>query len=91
MKFDCVKTENCFADSRTYEYTLPVTGEELFPRLAGWEARKNLKLRRPVLAAERNGVRLKGVLEYRTLRVSFPTEGWETEKAEFEKWLEGLE
>lgn len=90
MKFSCVKTENCFADSQTYEYTLPLSGEEFSSLLTGWDLRRNMKLRRPVFTADRDGVNVKGVLEYKTVKASFPASGWEAEKARFESWLEEL-
>ena len=65
MKFTCKKTENCFADSQTYEYVLPVSGEALLGRLAGWETRRNEKLRRPTFSADRGGVNVKGTPETR--------------------------
>lgn len=91
MIFTSKKTENCFADSQTYEYALPVSGEEFRALLpADWAIRLNTKLRRPVFVAERDGVNIKGVLALSTIRVSFPDERWESEKRAFEEWLEGL-
>lgn len=87
MNFTCKKTENCFADSQTYEYVLPITGEELLYMMALWETRRNDKLRRPTFAADRDGVNLKGALAGNIARVSYPTERWEAEKAKFEDWL----
>lgn len=92
MKFECRKTENCFVNSRTYEYALPVTGEALCARLPeDWTKRRNMKLRRPVFVADREGVNLKGALAQKTVKASFPEEGWKTEKAMFERWLEELD
>ena len=47
MNFKVIKTENCFADSETYEYILPVTGEIMLSYLENWDTRINRKLRRP--------------------------------------------
>lgn len=87
MKFTCKKTENCFADSQTYEYVLPVSGEALLGRLAGWETRRNEKLRRPTFSADRGGVNVKGTLAGNAVRVSYPTDGSPAEKAKFEEWM----
>ena len=87
MIFTSKKTENCFADSETYEYRLPITGEQLLSRLAGWEIRKNCKLRRPVGIAQKDGVTVKTVLAGQLARVSFPQESWQQEKEKFESWL----
>ncbi|MDO4566548.1 MAG: hypothetical protein Q4B42_04385 [Oscillospiraceae bacterium] len=89
MKCECKKTENCFADSQSYEYRLPLSIEELSALLPeDWSQRRNLKLRRPVLIAERGGVQLKGVLESCIIKASFPEADWCAEKARFEAWLE---
>ena len=57
MNFEVKKTENCFADSQTYEYRLSVTGQEFLSMLdTDWQTRCNHKLRRPVFLAEREGL-----------------------------------
>lgn len=91
MKFLWTKTENCFSDSQTYEYRLPINGEAFCALLDGWELRQNRRLRRPVFMADKDGVNLKGVLSYYTVRASFPTERWEAEKEAFEAWLGGCD
>ena len=90
MNIECKKTNNCFADSQTYEYRLPVTVEEFAACLEGWQLRRNERLRRPVLIGERGRVKAKGVLSGDLLRVSYPDDRWEAEKEAFEAWLEGL-
>ena len=55
MKFQCKKVENCFAEARTYEYRLPVTGQELAGRLSGFTVTENHRFRRPVFSAKRDG------------------------------------
>ncbi len=89
MLFECKKTENCFADSSTYEYRLPVTAAELGSRLGGWRVEENRRYRRPLLTAEKDGVVIKGILDSRVVKVSFQTEAEAREKAEFEKLLSG--
>ena len=81
MKFECKKTENCFADSQTYEYRLPTDGESFASRLSGWEMRRNMKLRRPVFVADRAGD---------TVAVGDILFSYETDKAAFEAWLGGI-
>jgi hypothetical protein len=88
MNFECKKTEDCFANSRTYEYRLPITAQEFSVLLKDWSVRVNSKLRRPVFVAERDGLNVKGILLGNTIRASFPQERWETEKASFEHFLE---
>lgn len=86
MNFECKKAENCFSDSQTYEYRLPVTGEEFLHRLDdAWQTRCNDKLRRPVFLAEKKDVRIKGILSANVIRVSFPAIDWESHKDMFEK------
>ncbi len=89
MNFECTKTENCFADSQTYEYKIPMTGEQFVALLSGWEVRVNKRLRLPVFIADRDGVNLKGMLVHKLIRASFPTDSWEEGKAAFEAWLTG--
>lgn len=93
------KIENCFADSRTYEYRLPMTVSE-FSRLlseeegdawtAGWKMRCNQKIRRPVFLAEKGRLQMKGILAGDLLRIGFPEEGWEQAKEEWEAFAEKL-
>ena len=90
MKFQVKKIENCFADSETYEYLLPVTGEAFLSFLQGWEVRVNRKLRRPVGIACREAVTIKCTLAGSAFRVSFPQNNWAAEKLEFEQFLENL-
>ena len=91
MLFECAKAENCFAESRTYEYRLPVTAGGFMALLDGWDVKENRKYRRPIFTASRNGVNIRCVLTGRVIRVSFPDSRWENEKAQFEYWLESLE
>ena len=87
MTFEVKKAENCFADSQTYEYRLPITGEQLLALLPDWQIRENRKLRRPVGIAEKDGVTVKTVLSGNTARVSFPDSCWQTGQDSFERWL----
>ncbi len=91
MIFECKKTENCFVDSRTYEYRLPVKAEDFKNLLENdWQIRCNLKLRRPVFLAEKEEIKIKGILAGDIIRVSFREDQWEVFKENFEKYLETL-
>ena len=99
MEISCQKIENCFPNSRTYEYKLPMTVEEFSEILQeeggsglkqGWSKRTNRKLRRPVFLAERGSLKAKGILAGNFLRVGFPEDDWEREKAAWEEFLKGL-
>lgn len=91
MIIACKKTESCFADSRTYEYALTISAEEFLKLLDNtWLIRKNMKLRRPVFLAERDQIRIKGILAGSIIRVSYPEASWEIQKKIFEEWMEHL-
>lgn len=91
MRFSCKKVEDCFAQARTWEYELPVSGEELCDFLEGWEIRENRKFRRPMFSAKKGGLELKGILAARVVKVNYPEENWEEEKEKMERWLERIE
>lgn len=88
MKFRVKKTENCFAGACTYEYELPVTGEELLPLLEGFAVKENHAFRRPVFSAKRGGLEVKGILAAKIIKINYTAGGWEREKREMEEWLE---
>ena len=90
MLFEVQKTENCFADSHTFEYRLPLDGQCFSALLSGWEVSENYKYRRPLFIADRNGINIKGILKANTIKVSFQENGWEDRKNDFEHWLEDL-
>ena len=90
MNYQASKIENCFADSQTYEYLLPVTGEQMISRLSDWDLRINRKLRRPTAIAQKEDVIIKFILSGNRYRVSFPDKAWQEEKEKFEKFLETL-
>ncbi|MCI9659235.1 MAG: hypothetical protein HFI14_11580 [Lachnospiraceae bacterium] len=87
MKYRCKKVENCFAGARTYEYELPVTGQELLAYLKGWDIRENHKFRRPVFSAKQGVLEIKGILAACVIKVNYPAAGWEYEKERLERWL----
>ena len=77
MKFRCKKTENCFAGAQTYEYELPITGQELTALLGGCDITENHRFRRPVFSARRGGMEIKGILAARVVKVNYTEENWE--------------
>lgn len=87
MNYRWKKTENCFAQARTYEYELPVTGAEFLAYLDGWEIRENHTFRRPVFSARKDGLEIKGILAANVVKINYTAEGWEKEKEGLEKWL----
>lgn len=87
MEFRCKKTENCFAQARTFEYELPITGTELTELLDGWEIKENHKFRRPVFSAKNGCLEIKGILAGHIVKINYTEENWEKEKEELEAWL----
>ena len=90
MNYSVVKIENCFSDSESYEYTLPIQGTAMINLLSDWEIRINQKLRRPVAIASKQGIVMKFILAGNRYRVSFPESRWQDEKQTFEAYLENL-
>lgn len=90
MNFKEMKIENCFADSETYEYLLPVDGKQMLKFLPDWDVRVNEKLRRPSAILQKDGVIIKCILAGNSFRVSFPVGSWAMEKYNFEQFLRGL-
>lgn len=90
MKFRCKKTENCFAGAQTYEYELPITGQELTALLGGWDITENHRFRRPVFSARKEGLEIKGILAARVVKVNYTRENWEEEKRGLEQWMEEI-
>ena len=91
MRFEVKKTENCFSDSLTYEYRLPLSGQSFAALLDGWKVKENHTFRRPLFVADRNGVNIKGILKANVVKASFPEVRWEAEKERFERWLQSID
>lgn len=88
MRFEVKKTNNCFSDAETYEYKLPIDGDAFLALLPpNFSSRKNLKLRRPVFFSESETIRIRGMLAFDIIRVSFPSASLIDEKEKFEAWL----
>ena len=90
MNFQVKKAENCFSDSETYEYQLPINGREFLSFLEKWKIRINQKLRRPTAIAEKDGIVLKCTLGGNLFRISFPNSRQSEQKEEFENFLRTL-
>lgn len=89
----CEKVDNCFANARTYRYTLPFPTDETFTALLGqWGSvfvKKNL--RRPFFRVETDRkVQIKGILGDTAIKVSFPEDSWEEEKTQWELQFQKL-
>ena len=88
-KFQVKKVENCFKNSQTYEYKLNVDIDEEFLeklRCLGEVEIKNF--RRPIFMINcENENKIKGVINSKIIRVSFPEDIWEKRKEVFEKFL----
>lgn len=92
MNFEVWKKENCFADSQTYEYRLPIENREFLPHLVSFSVKISEKLRRPAFfAIDLRGIQVKGILIDRIIIVSFPDANWEVLKMEFEQFITSLD
>ena len=90
MNFKVQKVENCFSDSETYEYLLPISGKSFLQFASDWDIRVNDRLRRPAAILTKEGITIKCILEGCCFRVSFPAELLISRKAEFEAFLRSL-
>lgn len=91
MNYRWKKVENCFAEARTYEYEIPITGAELLAYLEDWEIRENHKFRRPVFSAKQGALEIKGILAAHVVKINYTADHWEEEKEKLEQWLEQIE
>ncbi|WP_243135246.1 MULTISPECIES: radical SAM (seleno)protein TrsS [Blautia] len=91
---DCQRADNCFADAKSYAYTLssPVD-DRLLKLLSGWGRMKVRKdFRRPFFTLDTDqGIRVKGILNEPIIKAGFSGDDWEEMKMEFEKRLCGCE
>lgn len=88
-KFKVKKVDNCFKDSQTYEYKLNVNIDEgmlqKFQSLGEIEIKN---FRRPIFMINcENENRIKGVINSKIIRVSYPDNIWIERKKEFENFL----
>ena len=91
---DCQRADNCFADAKSYAYTLssPVDDRllKLLSSLGRMKVRKDF--RRPFFTLDTDqGIRVKGILNEPIIKAGFSGDDWEEMKMEFEKRLCGCE
>lgn len=88
-KFKVEKVDNCFKDSQTYEYKLDLSiDEEMLKKLEILGEVEIKKFRRPMFMIScKNENKIKGVINSKTIRVSYPDDVWIERKEEFEKFL----
>lgn len=85
---ECKKINNCFKDSQTFAYRLPITSKELSEAfLQEGEIKINNQFRRPIFNAVIGTTRIKGILDESIIKVSFLDEHWQVQKNVFEEWL----
>ncbi len=88
--YTCEKAENCFANAKSFHYTLerPID-EAMLEKFAEWgnlTVKKNF--RRPFFMMETaDGVKTKGILNDVILKAGFKEDGWKNQKEEFEQQL----
>ena len=91
---DCQRADNCFADAKSYAYTLssPVD-DRLLKLLSGWGRIKVRRdFRRPFFTLDTDqGIRVKGILNEPIIKAGFSGDDWEEMKMEFEKRRCGCE
>ena len=91
---DCQRADNCFADAKSYAYTLssPVD-DRLLKLLSSWGRMKVRRdFRRPFFTLDTDqGIRVKGILNEPIIKAGFSGDDWEEMKMEFEKRLCGCE
>ena len=88
-KFKVQKVDNCFKNSQSYEYKLNVeVNEELLKKLQNLGEIEIKNFRRPIFMINcENKKKIKGVINSKIIRVSFPDDIWEERKESFEKFL----
>ena len=87
---DCQRADNCFADAKSYAYTLssPVD-DRLLKLLSSWGRMKVRRdFRRPFFTLDTDqGIRVKGILNEPIIKAGFSGDNWAEMKMEFEKRL----
>ncbi|WP_287715080.1 radical SAM (seleno)protein TrsS [Blautia sp.] len=88
----CEKADNCFANAKSYIYTLssPVN-DALLEKMSYWGRMKVRRdFRRPFFMLNTDeGIQLKGVLNENVIKAGFPEDTWEEKKSDFERRLCG--
>lgn len=91
-KFKVKKVDNCFKDNQTYEYKLNVEiNEEFLKQLQNLGEVEIKNFRRPIFMIYcENKNKIKGVINSKIIRVSFPDDTWEYNKEKFEIFLDEI-
>ncbi|MCC3862888.1 hypothetical protein K0040_00995 [Terrisporobacter petrolearius] len=91
-KFKVKKVDNCFKNSQTYEYKLNVEiNTEFLEKFQGLGKLEIKNFRRPIFMIDcENENKIKGVINSKIIRVSFPDYVYEERKEAFEKFLNEL-
>lgn len=91
-KFQVKKIDNCFKDSQTYEYKINMEiDEEFLDKLKNLGKIEIKNFRRPIFMIDcENKNKIKGVINSKIMRVSFPEDIWQCRKEEFEKYLDEI-
>ena len=91
-KFKVKKVENCFKDNQTYEYKLNLEiNEKFLKKLQNLGEVEIKNFRRPIFMIYcENGNKIKGVINSKIIRVSFPDDKWQYNKEKFEIFLYGI-
>ena len=91
-KFKVNKVDNCFKDNQTYEYKLDLEIDENFIeklQSLGEIERKNF--RRPIFMIHcKNDNKIKGIINSKIIKVSYPDNKWQYNKNEFELFLDKI-
>jgi len=87
------KAENCFADAKSFAYTLHLPiNERMLNKLALWgELTVRRNFRRPFFMLKIDEEQqVKGILDENILKAGFSKENWEKQKEQFEQKLSDL-
>lgn len=86
----CSKVENCFVNAKTFEYlfSFPITEEWVVKAADKGMLRIKRNLRRPCYFIEfASGVQIKGNLNEKRIKISYPECGFEIQKNQTEQQL----
>ena len=91
-KFKVKKVDNCFKNNQTYEYKLNLEiNEEFLTKLQELGEVEIKNFRRPIFMINcKNENKIKGVINSKIIRISFPDDTWELNKEKFEKFLDEI-
>ena len=91
--FEVKKVENCFKNSQTYEYKIDVNLDKEFidDKLSVLGEVVVKAYRRPIFMITcQDNTKIKGIINSKTMKVSFADDKVEASKEDFEKFLNDL-